>query len=167
MRLLSLYMLVLMFLLCSCPGRRKEPVRDRVMQIENVDEGLALIEEGARKTLPDFFGRLRQPRRGESRFMVKCPFPADQASGFGMEYLWLGDLRFKDGVYSGTVASRPFHIEGMEMGDTAVFDIDGAADWMYLKDGKIRGGLSIKYLIECIPEVDRDSGLDTLLKMFE
>jgi uncharacterized protein YegJ (DUF2314 family) len=99
--------------------------------------------------------------------MVKVPFAADEGNGLGREFLWLADVRYGDGVYSGTVASRPFYIEGLERGARVSFEAADIADWMYLRDGRIVGGRSVKYLIEMTGEIDRGGGMAELLNLFE
>ena len=162
-----LFSLALLSGACREAGRNEEPALEPALQAENTDEGLAAISAQAQETLPEFFIRLGKPAGGESQFMVKCPFPADPGSGYGKEYLWLQNIRFRDGVYSAEVSNRPFYIEGLEAGSTVAFSLDDVADWMYVRDGRIEGGLSIKYLIERIPELDRDREMDSLLKLFE
>jgi uncharacterized protein YegJ (DUF2314 family) len=131
------------------------------------DEELARIAQNARDTLPQFFRHLLRPANGESDFRLKYPFRADPGSGFGMEQLWLSDIEFKDGVYYGLVANTPFYIATMKKGDTVVFSTSEISDWVYIRDGKIEGGLSIKYLLEQIPEHERNEEQRAILTMFD
>jgi uncharacterized protein YegJ (DUF2314 family) len=47
------------------------------------------------------------------------------------------------------------------------FEIDDITDWMYTRHGKITGGLSIKYLLDQIPEHERSDEQRAVLSMFE
>jgi uncharacterized protein YegJ (DUF2314 family) len=47
-----------------------------------------------------------------------------------------------------------------------MFSIEKISDWMYLKDGRIVGGESIKYLIERISETERDAELIAFYQLF-
>jgi uncharacterized protein YegJ (DUF2314 family) len=107
--------------------------------------------------MPSFLRKLQNPGPGEANFMVKCPFPADEGSGFRFEEIWLRDISFAGGVYSGALANQPYYVGPLKTGGRVSFAIDDISDWMYTKDGRIVGGLSIKYLIEGIPELDRDA----------
>ncbi|MDR0474946.1 MAG: DUF2314 domain-containing protein [Treponema sp.] len=131
------------------------------------DEELARIAQNAQDSLPLFFRHLLRPARGESDFRLKYPFRADPGSGFGMEQLWLSDIQFKDGVYYGLVANTPFYIATMKKGDTVTFDASEISDWAYVRDGKITGGLSIKYLLGQIPEHELSEEQRAILTMFE
>jgi uncharacterized protein YegJ (DUF2314 family) len=123
------------------------------------------IAEDAQNTLPGFF---RQMTRGRSanHFCVKYPFIADEDSGINTEQVWLTEIYFKNGVYYGILANTPRHLGNLKKGDKVTFSMDGITDWMYVRDGKIVGGDSIKYLLEKTPEFRRSEGERELLKMF-
>jgi uncharacterized protein YegJ (DUF2314 family) len=131
------------------------------------DEELARIAQNARDTLPLFFRHLLRPAKGESDFRLKYPFRADPGSAFGMEQLWLSDIQFMNGVYYGVVANTPFYIASMKKGDTVAFNASEISDWVYIRDGKIAGGLSIKYLLEQIPEYELSEEQRAILAMFD
>ena len=136
------------------------------INIKTDDEALNIIREKAQDAFPQFIRRLQSPSPGEDMFRVKYPFPADPGSGFTVEHLWLKDIRFRDGRYYGVVTNQPFHIAGINQGDLVPFLPDDISDWMYLKDGYIVGGLSIRYFISGIPELDRDRILSAYYQQF-
>jgi uncharacterized protein YegJ (DUF2314 family) len=147
-------------LLFSC--EKKAPIppaipRDPAQALSQSDGTLGEIRRRALAELPLFIRKLQNPAPGEGNFMVKYPFPADEGSGFRHEEIWLGELRFVDGRYSGVLINQPYHVSSCRAGDRVVFSINDISDWMYLQDGRIAGGLSVKYLIEGIPELDRDA----------
>jgi len=121
----------------------------------------------ARGAISVFIRHMRNPQKGEEQFRIKYPFQADSGSGIDKEYLWLSDVTFKHGKYSALVANRPYYTSGLEPGDEVFIMMDDIADWMFLRDGKIIGGRSIKYLIEKIPPIDRDEEMERLLRLFE
>jgi uncharacterized protein YegJ (DUF2314 family) len=165
---------LLILLLLSC-GKRPlrflpDPVpvlaADPTLHRDQDDAELARIAENARDTLPVFFRRLRRPLAGDGNFRIKYPLTADSGSGFGREQVWLADIRFKDGRYSGILASAPYYVSGFTGGDSVRIDMEEVTDWMFTQGGKITGGLSIKYLLEQIPEPDRDEEQRRILGMF-
>jgi uncharacterized protein YegJ (DUF2314 family) len=137
------------------------------LHLDQTNGDLLQIAANARDTLPLFFRHLLRPAKDESDFSVKYPFRADIGSGFSMEQLWLKNITFKDGVYYGVLANNPFYIASMKKDDTVSFSADEITDWMYVKNGKIVGGLSIKYLLEQIPEHERGGEQKEILQMFE
>jgi uncharacterized protein YegJ (DUF2314 family) len=154
--------------LLGCTGRGGQgETRDTVRQVDADDPELAAIAEEAQETLGEFFMHLQRKREGEKDFMVKVPFTAQAGNGINREFVWLKDIYFRNGLYYGTAANRPFYIEGFEEGALASFNAEDISDWMYRRDGKIVGGLSVKYLIEMTPEIDRSNELTALLNLFE
>jgi uncharacterized protein YegJ (DUF2314 family) len=159
-------------LLCAaCGGKARASVPalniDRTLGVDVSDAELLSIALRARESLPRFIWRMQNPGGGERDFRVKCPFPADGVSGFYREYLWLGDISFRDGAYYGRVLNRPLYVSGLREGALSSFSVDDICDWMFFKDGKIKGGLSVKYLIEEIPPHERDEELERLLELFD
>jgi uncharacterized protein YegJ (DUF2314 family) len=136
----------------------------RTMQVEQDDEEILQIAEDARNTLSGFFRHLNRPGTGEKQFCVKYPFPT--GNGNSMEQLWLTSIYFKNGRYYGVLEGVPKQFNGMKKGDTVIFEADNITDWMYIRNDKIIGGYSIKYLLEKIPEHQRSDREYRLLKMF-
>ena len=164
--------LIILILLClglhlSCQQRQKPPAltSPTFSQAEQSNEELLRIAEDARRTLPIFFRHLSRAARGNEHF-IKYPFIADYDSGIAVEQIWLNGIHFIDGRYYGVLAGEPQYISGMEKGDTVRFNTDEITDWMYIEDGKIAGGLSIKYLLERIPESQRSEEQQRILQQF-
>ncbi|GHU08370.1 hypothetical protein FACS1894151_04170 [Spirochaetia bacterium] len=139
---------------------------DRVLQIEAGDMELFRIAAQARESLSFFIRKMQNPAEGERDFQVKYPFPASADSGFESEYLWLKDIVFFDGTYYGTISAEPYYTNYHKKGERVPFALDDITDWMFVSGGRIIGGLSIKYLIEKIPEMERDARLNGLLERF-
>ena len=131
----------------------------------------------ARETLPRFIWRLQHPARGERGFSVKYPLEAkgemETGGDLQWEHFWLGGIDFKNGVYYGRLLNQPQYINGVKAGDIIPFSIDDITDWMFFREDKIIGGLSIKYLAE--RELTKAESLETpaaddlvrLLEMFD
>jgi uncharacterized protein YegJ (DUF2314 family) len=140
---------------------------DPTQHRDQADESLTLIAENARNTLPVFFRRLQSPLRGDGNFRIKYALKTEDGSVFSREQVWLSDIRYRDGSYSGVLANSPYYISGLARGERINFDIEGITDWMFTRAGRITGGLSIKYLLEQIPEPERNEEQRRILKMFE
>ena len=157
-------------LLFSCErpfvlGPSQEPAR--TVQLEQADEEVMQIAEDARDTLTGFFRRINSAGAEESDFCVKYPFAVNDDSGIDTEQIWLTGIRFRDGTYYGILAGTPRCLDGMKRGDTVAFDTEMITDWMYVRNGKIIGGYSIKYLLEKIPDDQRTDSERKLLQMFD
>jgi uncharacterized protein YegJ (DUF2314 family) len=147
----------------SVPVIIADPTRHRAQD----DGELVRIAEQARDTLPVFFRRLQRPRAGDGNFRIKYPLKADSRSGFSREQVWLSEIRFQNGRYSGALTNTPYYVSGLSRGDSIIIDIEEITDWMFTRGGKITGGRSIKFLLEQIPEHERDEEQRRILAMFE
>jgi uncharacterized protein YegJ (DUF2314 family) len=162
-----LFLLFLALLIFSCKERNTSSLGDPILHMSQSDETLNAIAQNVRETLPAFMRKQQAPAPGERDFMIKYPFETGEDSGFGYEHIWLGEIHFRDGRYYGKVINQPYYAGGLKQGDITPFNTDDISDWMYIRDGKIVGGLSVKYLIERIPELDRDFMLRAYLEGFE
>ena len=161
------FLCVFLFLSCEKQPASKLHLSPYTMQMEQSDTELLQIAEDSRDTLSSFFRYLARAGSDEHSFCIKYPFAADSGSGIGMEHVWLTGIQYKNGVYSGTIATTPIYLGSMKKGDTVTFSADSVSDWMYIRGGKIIGGYSIKYLLEQIPEDRRSEEQRIILGMFE
>jgi len=157
------YILLCVILLFSCDKSARDfSVRlSPEIEVERNDKEIERIAENARRALPIFFRNLARPEAGANNFFVKYPLASDDG---GIEQVWLGGIHVKDGVYYSVLANTSRHAK---KGGVIIIDTDKITDWMYIQDGKIMGGRSIKYLLEKIPENRRSEDQMKILKMFE
>jgi len=152
------------FLMFSCSG--SSGVISETTQFEQTDPELQRIAEDARNTISSFFLHLGRKGAEEQSFCVKYSFDTAADSRIAAEQIWLTGVHFKNGNYYGVLANNPQFLDGRKKGDTVIFSADSVTDWMYVRDGKIIGGYSIKYLLEKIPEDQRNENQRNLLNMF-
>ncbi|MDR0495193.1 MAG: DUF2314 domain-containing protein [Treponema sp.] len=129
------------------------------------NEKMLQIAEDARDTLSGFFRHLNRVNAEEGHFCVKYPFAADDDNGTNREQIWLTGIHFKNGIYYGFLANSPRHLAGMKKGDKVIFDMDNITDWLYVRNGKIIGGDSMKYLLEQVPQNQLSGNEHKLLRM--
>jgi uncharacterized protein YegJ (DUF2314 family) len=98
--------------------------------------------DSARRTVGDFIAHLKSPGPNESRFSVKKQFGNDEKG----EHIWLDEVKFDVKKFSGVVANEPVEVTGVKMGDPATVEPKEISDWMYVRDGKLVGGTSIRLL---------------------
>jgi uncharacterized protein YegJ (DUF2314 family) len=143
-------------------GQKAETV-----QLDRAEEEITRIAEDARNTLSIFFRHVTGTGKGEHSFYVKYPFTVYDEGDVVTEQLWLSGIYFKNGAYYGKLANNPRYLHNMKAGDTVTFSADSVTDWMYIRNGKIIGGYSIKYLLEKIPEDRRSEEQRKMLQMFD
>jgi len=155
------YIILCVIILSSCNRFFSVAAGSPTVEIGQSDKELDKIADNARNALPFFFRNLARPENGADNFYVKYPVTAEDGS---VEQVWLGKIRIKKGVYYGNLANKTMSPGGNKV---KVIDTDKITDWMYIQDGKIMGGRSIKYLLEKIPEEKRSGDQRRILGMFE
>ena len=155
--------LCVIILFSSCDKNARDFSPSAVIEVEQSDSELEKIADNAKRALPTFFRNLARPEAGANNFYVKYPLADDGA----VEQVWLGDIRVKDGVYYGRLANTSSLLGDKKKDNLITFNPNAITDWMYIQDGKIIGGRSIKYLLEKTPETQRSENQRKILKMFE
>jgi uncharacterized protein YegJ (DUF2314 family) len=94
----------------------------------------------ARRTVPEFLSTLQSPAPGQRAFAVKIALVEDGAH----EHIWLGDLRYDGKLIHGSVSNEPVDVKGMKSNDRAVVAPSAIADWMFVENGQLVGGYTIR-----------------------
>lgn len=105
--------------------------------------------EKANQTLTDFNAALLNAEIEVKSLKVKFQNETD------VEHIWLSDVQFKDGKYSGILDNEPEYITDYKIGDTINVDSKNISDWMYIENGKLFGGYTIKVLRNRMSESER------------
>lgn len=72
-----------------------------------------------------------------------------------IEHIWLANIEYKDGQYTGVVDNVPLSIKNVKMGDTLNISNADITDWFYIEDGKLYGGYTIRVLRDKMSEKER------------
>jgi uncharacterized protein YegJ (DUF2314 family) len=109
----------------------------------------------ARATLATFWASfaVRQPL--ETRHSLKIRVENEANGG---EYIWVADVKtLGDARYSGRFANTPMYLRGKRIGDVIEFAEADISDWMFMRNGRIVGGETIRLLLKSLPKVDADA----------
>ena len=108
----------------------------------------------ARDTLPTFWASYDAPKPTESGHCLKVRFAGD---GY-VEHIWMADVeKLPDGNYSGRFSNEPNNLPGKNIFDQAEFEQADISDWMFMRNEKIVGGVTIKLLLKSMPKEDADA----------
>jgi len=73
-------------------------------------------------------------------------------------HIWMADVKkTADGRYSGRFANAPRDLPGKKAGEVALFTEADISDWMFMRNGKIVGGETIRPLLKSLPKADADA----------
>ena len=98
----------------------------------------------ARKTWPDFVKAFRNKPENSESFSAKFPFDAPDQK----EFMWVEVVSINGDTVVGRLGNDPVWVKDLKLGDEVKMKVSQLSDWMYLKDGEIVGGYTVKVLME-------------------
>jgi uncharacterized protein YegJ (DUF2314 family) len=133
---------------CSCKDAGQSVVhREGEPDVINVDSNDAEMNAAisqARHTTGEFLRILAAPKPNQTDFSAKREYPTK--NGLGGEHIWISDLSYDGKLLHGKVGDDPANIANLKLGDEVSFSPAELTDWMYMEDGKIVGGYTIRVL---------------------
>ena len=105
----------------------------------------------ARRTLEQFTAALESNRYDTSKFALKVRFK----TATGAEHIWASSITYKDGSYSGLVDNLPNLATQVRLGEKYRIRTEDISDWMYVDNGILRGGYTIKLLRSRMSQEDK------------
>ncbi|MBI5261207.1 MAG: DUF2314 domain-containing protein [Bradyrhizobium sp.] len=148
---------VTVFGIVAIGPQTKSQAQDRspVIDVRTADPEMNAAIARARATLPTFWASYDAPKPSETGHALKARFPTRRNDG---EHIWINDVKkLPNGGYSGRFANAPRDLPGKKDGDTVEFKESDISDWMFLRNGKIVGGETIKPLLKTMPKADADA----------
>ena len=110
------------------------------IEIAEDDPELAYARQNARATVNQFIYALQNPTAGQTLFAVKAKF----VDGDAVEYMWITDLKYENGAFTGVVNNEPSVVSNISMGDEYTVPAYNIDDWMILQNDQIVGGYSVQ-----------------------
>lgn len=108
----------------------------------------------AQETLPQFIDALQYPESPDLYYSVKVRFPYGSAGA--AEHLWVGNLAYSGGRFTGLMGNEPVYIDSVQMGDSLVVDPKDVTDWMIVDGEQFYGGFSIYVLRASMTDSERE-----------
>lgn len=108
--------------------------------MENANESLDLFQIALQSKNPNY-----------SEFKLKQYIETDE----GGEHIWIGDILFKNGKYTGIVQNDPIGTTKIKFGDDVEIPVENVTDWMYYDGDTIRGAFTVKVLRKNMSAEDR------------
>jgi uncharacterized protein YegJ (DUF2314 family) len=115
-----------------------------VINVDSDDAEMNAAISQARHTTDEFLRVLAAPKPNQTDWSVKREYPTK--TGSGGEHIWISDLTYDGKLLHGKVGDDPVNIANLKLGDEVSFPPAELTDWMYLEDGKIVGGYTIRVL---------------------
>lgn len=128
--------------------------RSPIVDVRTTDPEMNTAIARARGTLPTFWTSYESPKPSETGHALKVRFSTRK----GGEHIWIAEVkRLPGGAYSGLFANEPRDLPGKRAGDEVKFGEADISDWMFMRNGKIVGGETIKPTLKSLPKADADA----------
>ena len=129
--------------------------RSPIVDLSPADAEMNAAIAKARATLPTFWASYEAPKPSEEGHSLKVSFPKPRS---GNEHIWMAEVKkLPDGRYSGRFANQPRDLPGKRIGDTVEFREASISDWMFMRNGKIVGGETIRPTLKHMPKASADA----------
>ncbi len=143
MKRAAMALLALTLLLTCCSDHSSDPVTE--VEFEDKDMNAAI--DDARASLAEFVERLKNPKPTDESFSVKKMI----SDGEEVEHLWLTDVSYSDGKFTGIINEDPQSVSNVIFGQEVTVEEAEILDWMYLDDGALVGNFTLRSLLKRMP----------------
>jgi uncharacterized protein YegJ (DUF2314 family) len=133
-------------LLSGCgdtPERGKQDGQPNVVAVDDEDSQMDSAISKAKDTVETFIEALKAPKPTQQKFAVKKPFKTNDG---GMEHIWITSVRHDGKNFLGELGNDPVNVPSIKFGDPVTVASSEISDWMYLEDGKIVGGYTMRVI---------------------
>lgn len=119
--------------------------------IEKGNDAMDQAVERAQATVDWFIGALRDPQPGDASFSVKYPFN----DGGENEHIWCMEVTYDGESFSAVVNNEPVYVKSVQFGERVHFPKGKISDWMFIRDGKVQGGFTLRAMREMMKPKER------------
>lgn len=133
--------LVLLLAAAGC-GESYPGQSSNVVSVKDTDPAMNAAMEKARATLDQFSAALQKPGPKQSDFSLKAKFQ----EGEKIEHMWINSPIVSGDSIKGKLGNDPDNLKKVRMGMIVTVTRDRVSDWMYVDDGKLVGGYTLRVL---------------------
>ncbi len=136
----------------GCDGSDSQ-TSENVMMIENDDSEMAAGISKSRSSVQIFIAALKSPKPGQTAFTVKMPVK----EGDQTEHMWLADVAYDGKNFTGKIDNEPEIVSNVKLGQAVTIAPSEISDWMYVENGKLVGGETIRVMRNKLSGAERSN----------
>jgi uncharacterized protein YegJ (DUF2314 family) len=126
-----------------------------IVKLTSDDADMNAAIARARDTLPTFWASYDAPKPSETGHGLKVRFAVGPDR---FEHIWMSEVeKLPDGNFSGRFANQPSDLPGKNEGDQVEFKQVDITDWLFIRNGKVVGGETIRLLLKSMPKEQADA----------
>jgi uncharacterized protein YegJ (DUF2314 family) len=137
---------------------KREGEPDYVQDFDDARMDSAIAE--AKATIVVFISALEKQEPSTKGFALKKAYTY---AGDKKEFIWISNVRLKEGAFEGEINNEPVNKIGVKLGQKVRVTKDEIEDWMFMSNGRLQGGYTIVALVygtEEEEEYQRNLGID-------
>jgi uncharacterized protein YegJ (DUF2314 family) len=119
-----------------------------VVSVPTKDNAMAVAIAQAQASLQQFWDIQAKADPANSDYAVKIRYATRNSDG---EHIWANAVVRAGNNVSATINNQPRDIPKLRKGQRVTVPISRVTDWMYIRDGKIQGGQTIRALLPLLP----------------
>ncbi len=119
----------------------------QTVQVPTDDAAMNAAIEKARSTIDGFWTKLNKHGDNEQNFAVKLAV----SDGTNTEHFWCTDISVEGAKKQCAIGNDPELVTNVKLGQRVDIDPAIISDWMYMRDGRIVGGQTIRAIIPMLP----------------
>lgn len=78
-------------------------------------------------------------------------------AGDGYEHLWISDVKWDGQIFTGKIGNEPVNVKGVVLGQPVEVKPEELTDWMYIREGKLIGGYTLRVVMSQYPPAEREA----------
>jgi uncharacterized protein YegJ (DUF2314 family) len=121
---------------------------DPVVHFSEDDPVMNAAIAKARDSLPTFWAKFKAPAANEDGFTLKLGI----SDGNYTEHFWCADIVGDATKATCVINNEPAQVFTVKFGERVDVDPAIISDWMYLRDGLIVGGETVRVIVDQMPE---------------
>jgi uncharacterized protein YegJ (DUF2314 family) len=132
--------------LAACSRSSSDAPKDEVIYVKSGDATMAVAIAKAQSSLESFRAVLAAPPAGAKSFSVKVGFPWGIKDD--REHIWLTEPKLAGATVTGTINNEPVDVTSLKLGQVVTAPLKDISDWMYVENGVLRGGYTLRVLLD-------------------
>ena len=136
---------ILLVIIVGCGESGKVVKREGEPEVYGVAEKNTEMNaaiEKARQSVDTFIKALQDPGASQTFFSIKAKF----TDGNEVEHIWLENVTYDGKKFQGKIGNEPLHLRNISLGDEVSVIPKDISDWMFVENGKLVGGFTLRVL---------------------
>ena len=152
--------LLALLALPACKRSSSDEPKDEVVYVKGDDPKMSAAIAKAQGSLETFRAALAAPPADAKSFSIKVGFAWGTKGD--REHIWLTEPKLDGASVTGTVNNEPVDVDSLKLGQVVTAPLKDVSDWMYVEGGVLKGGYTLRVLLDKMSPDSRKRMLDDM-----